>query len=167
MMNEYRKQAVDFLAKANASIKIEFSGVAINREWKEKEKRNFYDVTITTPLGSMNFDFWDSIHNTEISQMSVEEWARKHRLDTYLYSDRVRAQKQLKAAKEEAKPNEYDILACMTKYDPGTFEDFCCDFGYDEDSRTAERIYLAVIKEYKQLSRIFTAEQMEELQEIN
>lgn len=166
-MNEYIKQANEFLAKANATIKIEFSGLAVNRQWKEKEKRCFYDVTITTPHGSMNFDFWDSIHNTEIQQMTLEQWARKHHLDVYYYRDKVQAQKQLKAAKEEAKPTAYDVLACLTKYDPGTFEDFCSDFGYDEDSRTAEQIYFAVVKEYKRLSRIFTAEQMEELQEIN
>lgn len=76
-MNEYTKQANEFLAKANATIKIEFSGLAVNRQWKEKEKRCFYDVTITTPHGSMNFDFWDSIHNTEIQQMTLEQWARK------------------------------------------------------------------------------------------
>lgn len=73
----------------------------------------------------------------------------------------------LKAQKERAKPTAYDVLACMTKHDPGTFDDFCSDFGYDEDSRTAERIYFAVQKEYTQLCRLFTAEQMEELQEIN
>ena len=65
------------------------------------------------------------------------------------------------------KPTEYDILACLTKYDPGTFEEFCSDYGYDEDSRTAEKIYIAVVREYKQLERIFTTEQLEELAEIN
>ena len=68
---------------------------------------------------------------------------------------------------ENIKPNEYDILACLTKYYPETFEDFCSEFGYDEDSRSAEQIYLACVKEYKQLTRIFTDEQMEELREIN
>ena len=72
----------------------------------------------------------------------------------------------MKKLKAEAVPSEYDVLACLEKYDVGTFEDFCSEFGYDEDSRTAERIYIAVIKEYKDLTRIFTAEQMEELSEI-
>ena len=26
-------------------------------------------------------------------------------------------------------PRAYDILTCLTKYDPGTFENFCSDFG--------------------------------------
>src|SRR6185312_12921531 len=28
------------------------------------------------------------------------------------------------------KPTAYDVLACITKYDPGTFSNFCSDFGY-------------------------------------
>lgn len=66
----------------------------------------------------------------------------------------------------DVEPTAYDILACLTKYDPGTFEDFCSELGYDEDSRRAERIYFAVQKEYSQLSKLFTEKQMEELAEI-
>lgn len=170
MMNEYIKQAMNFLQRANATCKIDFVGLAVNKDWKETTKRNLYKVALTTPKGSMTFDFWDSIHNTEISQMSIEEYAKKRFKCEYchlIYSGKINAQKELKEKKASAKPTEYDILACMTKSDPGTFEDFCCEFGYDEDSRTAERIYFAVQKEYSELSRIFTPEQMEELQEIN
>lgn len=140
-MNEYTKQAIDFLKKANATMDIEFVGLAVNKDWKERERRNLYEITLSTPRGSMVFDFWDSIHNTKITR--------------------------LKGKKAAAMPTAYDILACMTKYDPGTFENFCADFGYDEDSRTAERIYFATQKEYAQLAKIFTPEQLEEMQEIN
>ena len=33
------------------------------------------------------------------------------------------------------KPSVYDIFACLQKYDPETFEDFCAEFGYDTDSK--------------------------------
>lgn len=169
-MNEYLKQALDFLEKAKASIKIDFSGVVTNKEWKENAKRNLYNVTITTPLGSINFDFWGSIYNTEITTMTIEEYAKKRFKCQYGYltsTDKAKARKELKEKKATAAPTAYDILACLTKYDLGTFEEFCCEFGYDEDSKTADRIYIEVIKEYKQLERIFTTEQMEELREIN
>lgn len=168
-MNEYVKQANDFLTKANATCKIEFGGVSRNENWKEKEKRNWYDVTIATPKGTMSFVFWDSIHNTEISMMTLEQYAEKklrRRLNDMSYAEKKKADMQLKKLKEEAVPDVYDVLACLQKYDIGTFEDFCSEFGYDEDSRTAERIYIAVVKEYKELARIFTDEQMEELCEI-
>lgn len=63
------------------------------------------------------------------------------------------------------KPSIYDVLACVTKYDPGTFEEFCDEFGYDEDSRKAERIWKAVKKEYKNVCRLF-GDVMDELREI-
>lgn len=63
-------------------------------------------------------------------------------------------------------PTAYDLLSCLQKYDVGSFEDFCWDFGYDTDSRTAERIYKAVCKEWEKVSRFFTSEEIEQLQEI-
>lgn len=169
-MNEYIKQATDFLDKAKATCLIEFEGCTINPDWKEKEKRNFYNVTLTTSRGSMNFRFWDSIHNTEVSKMNLEEYAKKRFKCEYPYltgADQRKASRELKEKKAAAVPSAYDVLACMSKYDPGTFEEFCSEFEYDEDSKTADRIYIEIIREYKQLERIFTAEQMEELQEIN
>lgn len=31
-------------------------------------------------------------------------------------------------------PTCYDILACLTKYDPGDYEDFCSEFGYETET---------------------------------
>lgn len=62
-------------------------------------------------------------------------------------------------------PTMYDVLACMQKYDVGSFEDFCHEFGYDEDSRKAERTYKAVCREYAAMERLF-GDVMDELQEI-
>lgn len=169
-MNEYLEQAKNLLNKANAKCEIVYGGISRNENWKEKEKRNWYDVTITTPRGKMTFTFWDSIHNTEISTMTFEEYAKKklkyNRVEDMSYGEKVKAKNDLARLKADAVPNEYDVLACLEKYDPGTFEDFCSELGYNEDSRTAERIYIAVIKEYKDLIRIFTEEQMKELREI-
>lgn len=169
-MNEYVKQATEFLQKAHAEMKIEYVGLAINKEWKEKEKRCLYEITLTSPRGSMTFNFWDSIRNTEIKTMTLEAYAEKrHRVafSSLAQAKKMQANKELAAKKKAAVPSVYDVLACLTKCDPGTFENFCSDFGYDEDSRAAERIYFAVQKEYTQLTKLFTPEQMEELAEIN
>ena len=67
----------------------------------------------------------------------------------------------------EEEPTLYDVLACLTKYDPGSFENFCGDFGYDEDSRRAEKTYKAVCKEFEAMQRLFPeSEVLEELAEI-
>ena len=64
------------------------------------------------------------------------------------------------------KPTMYDILACMTKYDPGSFENFCGEYGYDEDSRSEEKTYKAVCKEWDAVNRMFSSEALEEMSEI-
>ena len=63
-------------------------------------------------------------------------------------------------------PTAYDVLACLTKYDPGTLEDFCDEFGYDLDSKKAERVYNAVKDEYNNLCMLFSDEELAELTEI-
>lgn len=62
-------------------------------------------------------------------------------------------------------PTMYDVLSCVQKYDVESFEDFCRYYGYDEDSRSADRTYKAVCKEYQAMERLF-GDVMEELQEI-
>lgn len=62
-------------------------------------------------------------------------------------------------------PTMYDVLTCLTKYDPGTFENFCSDYGYDTDSRKAYSTYQAVCDEWVAVERLF-GDIIEELQEI-
>ncbi len=59
----------------------------------------------------------------------------------------------------------YDVLSCLTKNDVGTFEQFCWEFGYDTDSRRAERTYKACKKEYANVTRVF-GNCIDELMEI-
>ena len=71
------------------------------------------------------------------------------------------------ATSKGEKPTNYDILSCLQKYDVGSFDDFCSEFGYDEDSRKAEKTYNAVCKEYDNVCKIWSEEEIELLQEIN
>ena len=63
-------------------------------------------------------------------------------------------------------PTPYDVLAGLTDYDPEDFDNFCMTFGYDQDSRTAEKIYKAVCEEWEQVQRFFQGEQLDLLREI-
>lgn len=135
-MNEYVKQAQDFLKSCNATMQITYTGIDTNKDWGGKELRNTYSVTITTPKGSMKIKFWDSIYNTE----------------------------------HAIKPTEYDILACLEKYNVGTIDDFVSEFGFEvhewADVKRIENTYNAVVKEYQDICRCFTPEQIEAMQEI-
>lgn len=67
----------------------------------------------------------------------------------------------------DKKPTAYSVLACITKSDPGTLEDFCGEFGYDPDSRKAEKIWRATCEEWERVSAFFTVEEVAQIQEIN
>ena len=135
-MNMYENQAKDFLKNANATMKIKYHDTTINETWGDKDYRNVYKATIKTPNGQMTITFWDSIYNTN----------------------------------NGIEPTEYDILACLTKYDVGTIDDFVLEFGYEVNSwgdvKRIEKIYKGCKKEYRNICRIFTDEQIEALCEI-
>lgn len=66
-------------------------------------------------------------------------------------------------------PSPYDVLSCLTKYDPGDFEDFAMTYGCDMDSYKARcKIYPAVVKEWENIKKLFDTNDgaLEALREI-
>lgn len=128
-MNDYEKQAENFLTKVNGKIKIKY--IKYDRYFPDdKESRYIFRFTISRNKKSYSATFGQSL------------------------------------ASGNTMPRSYDILACLTKYDTGTFGNFCSEFGYDEDSRKAEKIYKAVLKEWAGVQRVF-GDVLDELAEIN
>lgn len=68
-------------------------------------------------------------------------------------------------AEGDVEPNMYDVLTHLEKYKSRDFDDFCSDYGYDNDSIKALKIYKLVKKEYENVERLF-GDCMEELREI-
>jgi hypothetical protein len=67
---------------------------------------------------------------------------------------------------EGTEPTKYDILSCITKYEPEeTLNDFMLAYGY-EDEKTAKKIYNEVKKEYQGIKELFNDKELEKLQEI-
>ena len=63
----------------------------------------------------------------------------------------------------------YNALTCCSSEIncPDTFEDFCSEFGYDEDSRSAEKTFRALKKMSDKLQKFFDSEEIrEDLAEI-
>jgi len=68
---------------------------------------------------------------------------------------------------KKVKPSNYDVLSCLTKYNPESFENFCAEFGYDEDSIKAKNIYDKVQEEYNNLERLYGRDdELEMLREV-
>lgn len=189
--NEYTKQAEEFIAKHE----LEFRAVLIGDDCptfcadaeagKDMDKVNVfprkthihgkhYRCTFSRKgKGHFSVDFWNSYANEEENYFafgSDSPGAGYGFGRTNCYWDKYRFGGKYPGsprAKKRIVPTAYDVLACVTKSDPGTFEDFCSDFGYDTDSRKAEGVYRAVIKEWRSVERFFTPEEITELQEIS
>lgn len=157
-MNEYIEQAEKFLKDSDTTFNIVWIGCFPYLD-DEEENRDVYSVTLSNDRHVYNFRFGDSIRNT---QERLGTWKPQRKMTVYEYE---RAKAKLKKAHK--KPTPYDVLACLTHYDPDTFRNFCADFGYDEDSRKAEKIYLAVQDEWENVRKLFNDEQLEQLAEIN
>jgi|SRR5215831_4346119 len=114
--------------------------------------------------GHVGFDFWNSYADEERNYFIRQAWAPWH-FDGLPLSHPARKYKGLRL-KDRAQVTAYDLLACITKNDPGTFENFCGDFGYDTDSRRAEKVYEATREEWRKVERFFKPEELEKIQEV-
>lgn len=150
-MSEYTEQANVFMAKTGTIMDVRLLGHFKYFD-DDKAERDVYEVTLTRNGIKYTFRFGQSIAHSNTKEL-------RDKIKLAFGPDRIRLQKQIKT------PTAYDVLASITKNDPGTFSDFCLDFGYDEDSRKAEKTYFAVQEEYKNIRRLFH-DVMTELQEI-
>ncbi len=159
MEKDYNKQAEDFLVSCKVEYKAEKAVPQTAPRWsKDGRHGTQWSITLTKyenqnradediarvkffyhkPLKTIQFFFWSSIKSKEDTE---------HRYQG------------------EKKPEAYDVLAGL--YIPvDSFEDFCANFGYSEDSREAEATFKEVQELNKKLESIFTSEELERLSEI-
>lgn len=75
----------------------------------------------------------------------------------------------IKNTEKGIEPSVYDILSCLQKYDCGSFDNFCSEYGYDQYKLSQYKkimsIYKAVCREYKNVCRLFD-DVIDELAEI-
>jgi hypothetical protein len=175
-MKDYIKQAQDFLDKHSITFKSILIGPDCPPFCEDRKAGRDMDLINTFPRRShihgkhylctfthpdrppLVLDFWNSYADEEHNYVVGHPWEFKTKPAPVSFR---------KAAKPKRKtPTAYDVLAGVTKYDPGRFEDFCADFGYDTDSREAERTYHAVCDEYRKVRSFFTSDEMTELEDI-
>ena len=137
----YQKEAADLLNKFGVKMTANFIGYKKHFS-DDKECRDVFNITFKR-------------ENYKINPVNIARFSLKFG-QSINESD----------GNGSNKPTAYDVLTCLQKYDVGTFEDFCGEFGYDTDSRKAEKTYKAVCNEYDKISRFFTTEELEQLQEV-
>jgi len=173
-ISTYEQQAIDFLAQTGTVINCEFLRNGKHFD-DDKETRDIYSVTITKGQRKYTFNFGQSINASGayiVAPMLKNKMIAAnipHYFQSLKDAQKFRyelAQNVIGKNVNFSKPTAYDILCCLTKYDPGTFENFCSEFGYDEDSRKAEKIYKAVKDEYQNVCALFSDSEIELLSEI-
>lgn len=129
----------------------------------QKQAIDFLNATSTSfeaKFKTHDFYFADDKEQRDIFRVTL-----KNKLHTYRFNFGQSISKS--TGDGQNKPTPYDVLACLEKYEVTTFEDFCINYGYDNDSRKAYKIYKAVLREWKNIEKLFTPEQIETLQEIS
>lgn len=106
--------------------------------------------------------WWNSSTPVNIYRVTVSRNGESY---TYRFHDSIHN------TANNIKPDEYDVLSCVEKYDVGSLEDFCDEFGYDiyDDygriNRNISKLYHAVVKEVDGINRVF-GDVINELAEI-
>ena len=160
--NKYEKQALDFCKKYGVTIRA----TPLKHDFffvDDKEKRDVYTIEITRNGMTYEFQFGQSIihSNGAVKWDSEVSVAERKKLISNGY-ELIGMYWKRKAVV----PTEYVVLSCLTKIDPESFDYFCCEYGYDTDSRKAYAIYESVRDEWYEVKRLFY-DCLEELQEIN
>lgn len=182
----YQQQALDFLQSTGTIFNAQFNRNAKYFE-DDKEFRDIYTITLMRGEQIYTFDFGQSLnHSTHFvikgkkksgtdyinMKFSSLRFATSGEANTFLNKQPYEIMKdaQVETVKGQ-EPTPYDVLSCLQKYELGTFDDFCSEFGYNDrpltDYPKVMNIYNAVRNEYSQLSAMFSEEEMEQLREIN
>lgn len=128
----------------------------------QKQAIDFLNATstgFTATYKEHDYYFTDDLHTRDIYVIILKNKLHRYR---FLFGQSLK-----NSDYGNTSPSAYDVLSCLTKGDPGDFENFCSYFGYDIDSRKAYKTYKAVMKEWKNVELLFTPEQIEQLAEIN
>ena len=181
MKTQYEKQAEKFLTGTKAELEIKFLKNDFHFSG-DKEKRDIYKCTLKRGGRKYSFNFGNSLNDSGfkivnkngkvLRAFNVPDEKRSLCMSRgFGFSGFVYLLPFPLSASEKVlmptPPNCYDILACLTKYNPDTFENFCSEFGYDTDSRAAKKTYKAVKEEYYGICALFTSDEMELMAEIN
>ena len=141
-MSEFEQQAVDFLKESGATMKIEFKRTRMGFPGEDPED----------PKTMPHREY----------KVTIERNGMSYSFDFYGSYHQYR---------QKEDPTEYDVLACLEKYDVGSMADFVDEFGYVIKDRksflTVEKIWQSCKSQYRTLKKMFGEELMEKLCEIN
>lgn len=174
----YEENAVDFLEKTSCQLTISYSRTGKHFSG-DKEDRDIYKCELRRGGRKYSFDFGASIND---SGFYYTKGRQRIELDRSLLNAKNLGQiiktkdlGFLNNGKSDVihypqAPTEYSVLACLQKYDIGTFDDFVSEFGYEFKTQaqytSTVKMYEAVKQEFYAIQALFSGKELELLQEI-
>lgn len=171
MENEYELKANQFLEETGTKFSFKFLKWDFYFE-DDKDKRDIYEITLEKGERTYTFTFGQSIAHSgeyilyptlERIHLKINENGNKIK---HIKGFGLLNNGNSVRNKEFKEPTAYDVLTCLTKNEVGTFDDFCGDYGYDNDSIKALEIYKKVCNEWNNVRILFSDEELEKLREI-
>ena len=132
---EHNKQIIEAIKDClTVEVEFQFHGKMPWDEATSKDTRDVYLVTLTNAQGKKyQTQYGQSIANSR------------------------------KGPERKIKPTLADVLYSIERNDPETFDDFCSNFGYDNDSIKAHKIYMEVQKQYYFMRSLPCVEKINEI----
>lgn len=142
--NEYEKAAREWAEKHGVKMTTTFLYHG-KRPDDDDNTRDVYQIILICGTRSRTIEFGQSLNDSGLSDSSRGKyWSKEidkiNRSTTAMRDNMKRRKRKL--------PTMYDVIAHITKHDPGSHEEFCANYGYDTDSRKGLELYVAVQKEY-------------------
>lgn len=183
--SSHEDQANRFLKDTETTIKTEFLRHGKHFE-DDTHTRDIYEVTMTRGDREYKFNFGQSIINSGV--VLFHTGGKRTRHTGFIMPDDLRKKAEAEPLKKRRivtgwmsrehfslhglkfkfqHPTAYNVLACLQKSDPESFDNFCSEFGYDTDSKQAEKTHQTVRDEWLNVERLFTESEIVRLWDIN
>lgn len=131
-----------------------------------------YGLTMTVKyLGGVSNCFYGDSESSDVRDSFLCTLHReKHSMHVTFHESYAQTEKNNRSRIHPA-PSLYDVLSCITKYEPeDTFDGFCIECGWEfhteDEYKQLKKIYSAVKREYAGLCRLFPEGIPEDIQDI-
>lgn len=184
-MNDYEKQANDFLEKTGTNLTV--TCIRYGKHFRtDTENRFIYSFTLERNGRKYTSTFGESLaHAYELLlgkraytgkgiTLYEEQILNSVKLDTEKQTITVKCghESYKKITKPVPMPSAYSILSCLEKYEPSeSVDDWAAEYGYELNRETKIQdiidTHKACIEQYKGLCMLFNESEMDELREIS
>jgi hypothetical protein len=172
----------DYLDSIGATYRVRFVPQSKSRNRNKPEPSINWRYTFKSVTGAMTGDFQQGIghaplyntvrgstpgHTIDLQRAIARRAAERGRafvsvkeVERETYGESIGATRALSA------PEAASVLNCLVLDSSAkdySFVEWCREYGYDDDSRGAERIYNACVKTARELDCVFTSEQLAHL----